>query len=724
MTPNDPLYSQQWQFSLMGNIEKVWDDYDGSGVTVVVYDEGVQYTHPDLANNFDTTFFELNGVVYDPMPLTDNSGHGTSCAGLIGAEANNGIGGTGVAPGVTISAINYLDVIQFEPTEVYDPAMLWAANFDIMSNSWGYSGVYWGAENLANPTSAASHDIALWEQVVATGRDGLGTIIVKAAGNETHNVNGDGWNVSRYTITVAATEQDGTAAWYSNYGSAILVAGPASAVTTDMMGDAGYNNGTDGDPVDPNYTSEFNGTSAATPTVAGVIALMLDANDQLGWRDVQNILALSAHHTGSALGAAAGPTEVGTWQTMDGTNLWNGGGTEYHQSYGYGMVDAFAAVRYAEAWMAIYPGVSQTSANEVSATFDHAGAGVAIPDSDGVDGTGGALISVNSTSNISIEAVEITLTMTHANARDLKLWLVAPDGTQVEIYDGDARKGTFNGSGNTWVFEVDCLRGYNSSGTWSVLAEDTVSGGTGTLNDVQITFHGTTDTTGDVYNFTQDFQSLVAYEPDRATITDTNGGEDWLNFCSIEDAMTLSLAGNGVIKFDGVTVAHLQSGAAVFENAYTGDGNDTVTGNGLGNEIWGGRGEDSISGAGGKDSLVGYNDNDTLTGSGGADTLSGGKGADMLVGGAGNDKLYGDEGLDVFVFTAGGGKDTVYGFEHGADTLRIDDAIYGGGKTAQELVDTYAHVQGSNIVFSFGTVTITLAGYTDLATLASDIIIY
>ena len=59
--------------------------HDGSGVTVVVYDEGVQYTHPDLAANFDKTFFTYNGVVYDPMPIDDQSGHGTSCAGLIGA---------------------------------------------------------------------------------------------------------------------------------------------------------------------------------------------------------------------------------------------------------------------------------------------------------------------------------------------------------------------------------------------------------------------------------------------------------------------------------------------------------------------------------------------------------------------------------------------------------------------------------------------------------------
>ena len=117
--PTDPLYADQWHFSLIGNIEKVWEDYDGTGVTVVVYDEGVEYTHEDLSANYDASMhFTYEGVIYDPMPLDDNSGHGTSCAGLIGATANNGVGGTGVAYGVTLTGVNYLDDIQFQSADV------------------------------------------------------------------------------------------------------------------------------------------------------------------------------------------------------------------------------------------------------------------------------------------------------------------------------------------------------------------------------------------------------------------------------------------------------------------------------------------------------------------------------------------------------------------------------------------------------------------------------
>ena len=87
--------------------------------------------------------------------------------------------------------------------------------------------------------------------------------------------------------------------------------------------------------------------------VSGVVALMLDANAGLGWRDVQNILAASARHTGSDsgdLGAeAAHANENGEWFFNDAAN-WNGGGMHFSNDYGYGLVDAYAAVRMAEVW--------------------------------------------------------------------------------------------------------------------------------------------------------------------------------------------------------------------------------------------------------------------------------------------------------------------------------------------------------------------------------------
>lgn len=724
-TPTDPLYDEQWHFSLIGDIETIWNEFDGSGVTVVVYDDGIEYTHEDLAGNYDASMhFTYNGVTYDPMPISPDSGHGTSCAGLIGAVSDNGLGGTGVAPGVTLTGVNYLDDLQFASADVYDAAMLWAANFDIMSNSWGYGDSYSRSQNLSVANSFASQDVALWETLVETGRDGLGTIIVKAAGNETNNANGDGWNVSRFSICVAATDLNGDATYYTNFGSSILVAAPASAVTTDLSGEAGYNGtGFDGDTTDPEYTSDFGGTSAATPTVAGIIALMLDANAGLGWRDVQTILAMSASHTGSALGGPGTGEEIGAWQTVGG-NTWNGGGTMFHQSYGYGMVDVFAAVRMAEAWLKISP-IAKTSANELVALGAYTGGALALPDSDGVAGTGQVSLAMNVTTNIWIETIEVTVTLTHANATHLNIWLQAPDGERIQLMlTGDASARTSD-SAWTWVYGVDSLKGYTSAGTWKVVFEDTVTGETGTISDAGITFYGAEATTSTLFHFTNDFAMLAALEASRAVIDDLDGGIDWLNFAAMTGNITLALTSGGAISVSGVIIARLASGAEEFENAYMGDGHDSLTGNGLANTAYGMRGADTLRGGAGTDRLEGGVNRDKLYGEAGNDTLVGGSAIDELTGGGGNDQLYGQTGADTFIFAPTFGVDTIFDFVDNQDTLKLDDAIWGGGKSVSDVIAQYAHVVGADTVFDFGGGnSFTVKNITNTAAFLDDITIF
>lgn len=723
-TPTDPLYAEQWHFPLIGNIEAIWNEYDGSGVSVVVYDDGIEYTHEDIAGNYDASMhFTYNGVTYDPMPISPDSGHGTSCAGLIGAVANNGTGGTGVAPGVSLTGVNYLDDLQFAASDVYDAAMLWAANFDIMSNSWGWGDSFSRSQNLSDVNSFASHDISLWATVVATGRGGLGTIIVKAAGNETNNANGDGWNVSRYSICVAATDMNGDATYYTNFGTSILITAPASAVTTDLTGESGYNGtGFDGDPTDPDYTSDFGGTSAATPTVAGIVALMLDANGGLGWRDVQTILAMSASHTGSAIGGPGELEEIGAWQILGG-NTWNGGGTIFHQSYGYGMVDVFAAVRMAEAWTKLSP-TAKTSANERTASGDYTGSAIALPDGDGVAGTGQVSLSMNVATNISIETIELTVKLTHANATHLNIWLEAPDGKRVQVMlQGDASARTSD-SAWTWVFGVDSLKGYTSAGTWKVIVEDAVTGETGTVTDASIIFFGSDVTTNSLFHFTDDFAMLAALEPTRTVIDDLDGGIDWLNFAAMTGNITLVLTSGGSIKVGGTVIAFLAN-TQEMENVYSGDGSDSVSGNSLANTIYGMRGADFLRGSGGNDRLEGGAGADKLYGDGGNDTLLGGDATDLLLGGAGNDQLYGQAGTDTFQFAPAFGADIVMDFQNNQDTLKLDDAIWGGGKSASDVVAQYARVVGTDTVFDFGGGnTITVKNVTSTSVFLDDITIF
>ena len=721
-TPTDPLYGLQWHLPMLGNIRKVWDDYTGVGVRVVVYDDGVQQAHADLAANYDASrHFVFNGVTHVPTPNSSDDAHGTACAGIIAAVDNNGRGGVGVAHGARITGMDYLNDLQYyynwatqTSSTHYTAAMRWAANFDIMSNSWGTTPTFADELNLNKAGYSSAVDASHFAWVSAIGRGGLGTVVVKAAGNETMNANGDGANVSRHTITVAATEQTGFAADYSNYGSSVLVTAPAAALTTDLMGVGGYNRNPgdfDGDTLpQTDYTSTFGGTSAATPVVSGVVALMLDANAGLGWRDVQTILAQSASHTGSAVGAGARATEVGTWLTMGG-NQWNGGGAIFHQSYGFGMVDAYAAVRLAEVWARLH-GPADTSANEMHLVKDYTGFLIPINDSDGNNNTAEAQLDFAVTQDMVIDSVQVTLRIQHSYGDDLVIYLRGPSGQQVALFDWD---GATNGEGagrifdfsTTWTYAAEAFRGMSSQGNWQVLVHDRALGTTGYIFDAQLDFYGAANSTSDVYTFTDDFAMLRGLQAGRRVIDDTNGGADWLNFAAVTGNLTVNMAAGGAIVIGATTLATLATGATDFERLQAGDGNDKLTGNAVANIIYGGRGADALMGGLGNDALLGELGNDTLRGDGGDDQLTGGL------------------GLDTFVFQGAFGRDVVNDWANDQDTLRLDDAMWGGGLSLSQVMAQFGEVVAGSVVFEFSaTAIVTLKNFSNLASLSDDIMIF
>jgi subtilisin family serine protease len=369
--PNDPMLANQWHLINSGqavgnpdwqpiygtpgediNVAPVWNmGYTGSGVSVAVIDSGVQTNHPDLAANIDLDR-QYNSHTRVPNGNPTNivanpvASHGTAVAGIIGAVANNGIGGVGVAPGVTLVPITFLD-----PTNpsvgnpVVDAIRFSLLNgVDITNNSWGPASAT-GNRVLAGPT--VDEILALRDSVIF-GRGGLGMINVFASGNGAgayaqrpgfpgvgtfSQANLNGYANSRYTIAVTGVDHDGsynnidgTVTNYMEAGANVLVAAPTGSTSIDIANDprvgsgiwttdpyvlsgnrdvAGYNlppdavNGAEVDPTydflaDTAYTSRMNGTSAAAPMVSGVIALMLEANPNLSWRDVQEILLRSA----------------------------------------------------------------------------------------------------------------------------------------------------------------------------------------------------------------------------------------------------------------------------------------------------------------------------------------------------------------------------------------------------------------------------------------------
>ena len=659
--PTDPQFSSQWHLTAIGNITRIWDEYRGGGVRVGVYDDGVERTHTDLDDNYNAALHVVfNGTTFDGNIASSSDAHGTSVAGLIGAEAN-GSGTVGIAYESDLTGVNIFDpnsqlfINSGTPTGFF-AAIAQSVNFDVVNNSWGSTPGYFSDQNGNIANSFTANTLAGWDGAVDNGRGGLGTIVVKSSGNESRNASADGLNGSRFTITVAASSNFDRAASYSNHGSSILVTAPGSEfgagslgiTTTDRTGTLGYNLRADG-AANSDFTDDFGGTSAAGPIVAAVTALMLDANEALGWRDVQNILSYSSTHLGGALdGSAQVTNEDGRW-AFNGAENWNGGGLHIHTNYGYGMVDVYNAVRMAEVWSLFGP--AQTSTNEQSVTVTD-NVPLALPDV--VTSTRTFTVAAG----LEIEHLALTINITHSFYDDLVLTLIAPDGTRVVLEDRSASDSTNADNGLVWTYGVDHLRGVTSGGVWTLEIFDTAAGDVGTLNSISATFYGTTADANDVYHFTDEFAAAFALDASRRVLTDSDGGVDWINLAAVTGNIVADLTPNGQWTLNGDL--YLQTGAGQsFENVVTGDGDDNLIGNSLDNELRGMRGTDQISGNDGNDLLFGGAGNDELFGNTGNDFLDGGVGADFLQGSEGNDSYVVDDAGDVVIEFQDDGTDHV-----------------------------------------------------------------
>lgn len=654
---SNPLFAQQWHFDLIGDIQAVWEDFTGEGVTVGVYDDGVQETHDDLDGNYDSTLhFFGNGYVDDGQPNGPFDGHGTSVAGIIAAE-NNSEGGVGVAFDATIAGVDFLNDVFAQGTDTVLESLEFMANFDITNNSYGYYPSFDQFLNLGDPNSEASLAAAAIAYAVEHGRNGLGTIIVKAAGNDYTNTQGEGETSLHEVITVAAAGQDGFIMDYSNWGANLLITAPAASVTTDLEGVDGY------DPGD--YTDTFGGTSAATPVVSGVVALMLQANPGLGWRDVQNILAISAAHTGSDFGDSGSGFEQGDWFS-NGAGNWNGGGMSFHHSYGFGMVDVFAAVRMAEVWDLFYTDAA-TSMNEEVVNASYTGAPMAITDFSSFS------VTINVTEGVMIEHIYVTIEGNHTYIGDLTIQLEAPTGEIFDLMLTDFIGTELDGS---WVFGVSGALGGSSLGDWTIHISDNLGFDEGTLTGVELEFHGMEISPDTVHHITSDFAEYAAEDASRETIEDTDGGTDWLNMAALTEAIEVTLAAGAAITVGGTQWASI--GAGLIENIATGDGNDSVTGGDEDNHIVTGRGNDSVEAGGGDDTVDAADDDDFVDGGDGNDNIDGGGGTDTIDGGDGDDYIFGDWGADSL--EGGDGNDTLLG-DSAFDTLEGgdgNDSMVGG----------------------------------------------
>ncbi|MEM9216465.1 MAG: S8 family serine peptidase [Cyanobacteria bacterium P01_F01_bin.150] len=711
--PNDPLFNQQWHLKNDGqgrrrkgidlNVLKVWPDYTGKGITVGVLDTGVERDHEDLQANYDSNPAQLPGYSYQQDGRdVQEEGHGTSIAGIIAASRND-IGTTGIAYDAKVTGFN-------QESAVLDRELRQQQAFDISNNSWGNDVPF--LSNLKNDDIKA--ELQGIETATRQGREGLGTVFVFGAGNSFEagaSSNYEAHTVSRFTIPVGAVGGDGIISTYSVQGSNLLVSAPSDdgrdrnsaggIVATDLTGNQGYNPSQEGlvELDNRNYTQTFGGTSAASPMVAGVVALMLEANPTLGYRDVQEILAYSSRQVDRNNKA---PNRDGNW-AFNGAKNWNGGGLHHSLDYGYGLVDAHAAVRLAETWTTQH---TLTNEQQVTATSSSP---TAIED----NATATSTLNVNSALTIDHAVVDVNLS--HQSIEDLVVTLVSPDGTRSRLFNGPALATVsiddnqepvsfteFANNPRSFTSERDLIevgesyrQGINAQfsttfnwgetgvGDWTLEVQDTKTGTTGTLNNWSLSLYGDRPSDDNTYFYSNEFARTVRQDPssDRTVLSDDQG-TDTLNAAMVTKNLSLNLKPGATNKI-GRRSLTIDAGT-VIEHAFGGDGRDRIRGNSADNRLDGGRGNDKLVGRNGADTLLGNagtdrlrggKDNDQLLGGDGNDRLLGGSGDDLLDGGTGINRLVGQQGDDIFVLNSGDGYSVIQDFEDGGDRIGLSQGL-------------------------------------------------
>jgi serine protease len=294
LSPNDVRFDEQWalrntgqnggQFGSDVNASSAWTTTTGSKATVIaVIDSGIDFTHPDLANNqwnnpAPSDRGDLHGwdFVEDSAEIKDEQGHGTAVAGIIAAEGNNTVGVTGVMWRASLMSLRVLDNTGTGDiagaVEAIDYAVAHGAR--VINLSWG----------------TAAESVALKD---AIGRANKGNVIVVcSAGNGGHDLNASAYYPASFAlpnlVAVAATDNMDQLASWSNWGARnVSVAAPGTNILTTQMG-GGYWNVT--------------GTSAAAPVVAGIAGLLKTYRPFANTRLIARAISDSARQVASLAG--------------------------------------------------------------------------------------------------------------------------------------------------------------------------------------------------------------------------------------------------------------------------------------------------------------------------------------------------------------------------------------------------------------------------------------
>ncbi|KAM5237878.1 LOW QUALITY PROTEIN: proprotein convertase subtilisin/kexin type 4 [Ctenodactylus gundi] len=464
-TPTDPWFPKQWYMNNEMqpdlNVLQAWGQgLTGQGVVVTILDDGIEKDHPDLWANYDPlASYDFNDYDSDPQPRytpSDENRHGTRCAGEVAAVANNGFCGTGVAFNAQIGGVRMLDGTITDIIEAQSLS-LHPQHVHIYSASWGPE------DDGRTVDGPGILTLEAFRRGVTQGRGGLGALFVWASGNgglHFDNCNCDGYTSNIHTLSVGSATRQGRVPWYSEACASILtttfssgLAADPQIVTTDLHHQC---------------TDKHTGTSASAPLAAGAIALALEANPLLTWRDMQHLVV-----------RASQPTHLHAedWRI-------NGVQRRVSHHYGYGLLDAGLLVELARAWLPTQP--QRKCVVEVVLA--------SIPILPVMEVWKNVSACADSVSYIrSLEHVQAQLSLSYSRRGDLEISLTSPMGTRstlMAIRPLDTSRQGYN----NWTFMSTHFWDEDPRGVWTLsLQNKGYYFNTGTLHRCTLLLYGTAE---------------------------------------------------------------------------------------------------------------------------------------------------------------------------------------------------------------------------------------
>ncbi|KAI8478679.1 hypothetical protein Bbelb_435920 [Branchiostoma belcheri] len=485
---SDPEWSAMWYLhnpnNLDMNVIPAWEKgYTGQGVVVTILDDGIERDHPDLERNYDPdASYDVNGNDPDPMPRYNPSNenrHGTRCAGEVSAVANNDVCGVGIAYNSHIGGVRMLDGDVTDAVEAKSIGLR-PQHIDVYSASWGPDD---DGRTVDGPASLAKK---AFEDGIREGRGGKGSIFVWASGNggrDEDSCNCDGYTNSIYTMSVSSASERGNIPWYLEKCSSTLATTYSSGsgaerqiVSTDLR---------------HRCTESHTGTSASAPLAAAIVALTLEANPNLTWRDLQHIVVRTAR-----------PDNL---NADDFTT--NAAGYKVSHAFGFGLMDAGAMVNLAERWQNVpTQRVCSLSAMNRQTSIPASNRLVLHKTTDGCKGTDKEVTQ--------LEHVQARLTITAMRRGELQIYLTSPSGTRSTLLDHRSRDDSTSGF-NGWEFMTTHTWDENPEGTWT-LEINNMDRHAGMLKEWTLVLRGTSESQGSPGN-------PHTPHPQLCTQTDSNG---------------------------------------------------------------------------------------------------------------------------------------------------------------------------------------------------------